>query len=349
MNKKKTIIEIDIMKKFFKGVLYALLSIVIILIAAFAYQVFETNSDKRNYPYPGYLISVNGNNMHLIIRGKKTPGNPTIILIGGLGATSPTWSLVQPQLQKTLHVVAYDRAGYGWSDSQPSTRDGITIAKELHEMLASAGVSGPYIVVAHSLGGLYGRIFTSLYANEVKKLILVESTHPDQFVRTAAGKNELLTINKNLGMARIAAEFGIMRLNNLCKLPSSFPKKDADEIKAFCASTTNWQTQFDEMKSIPVTMQQVRNSPLPGNIPLLIISAGQHLKDDPQWAVFQDELTSLSKNSKMITIKDASHVSVWTDSTHATKLCDAIMNFSVLHVATSKSLPTRLIPIEGTI
>jgi hypothetical protein len=166
-----------------------------------------------------------------------------------------------------------------------------------------------------------------MYADEVRELILVESTHPDQYTRTDAGKNELLTINKNLGMARIAAEFGILRLFNMCKLPPSFPKKEADEIKAFCASNTNWQAQFDEMKIIPLTMQEVKNAALPQNIPLFIISAGQHIKDDPQWAIFQNELTSLSKNCKMITIEGASHLSLWTDMVDAAKLCDAIVNF----------------------
>ena len=123
------------MKRLFRGFIYILLFIVILLIAAFTYQTLATNSDKKNYPYPGQLVTVNGKHMHLIITGKETPGVPTIILIGGLGATSPTWSLVQKQLQKTRHVVSYDRAGYGWSDPQSEPKDGITIAKELHEML----------------------------------------------------------------------------------------------------------------------------------------------------------------------------------------------------------------------
>src|SRR5207244_296217 len=133
------------------------------------YQTIATNTDKKNYPPTGQLVEVNGKNIHLIVTGNARQGVPTIILIGGLGATSPTWNLVQSQLQKTTRVVAYDRAGYGWSDAQNNSRDGITIAKELHEMLEKAGVPGPYVVVAHSLGGLYGRIFTSMYADEVKE------------------------------------------------------------------------------------------------------------------------------------------------------------------------------------
>ncbi|CAN5834506.1 alpha/beta hydrolase [soil metagenome] len=316
-----------VVKKIFKRIFYTVLFIVILIIAGFIYQTIATNADKKNYPYPGKLVKVNGGNMHLIVSGKTTLGLPTVILIGGLGATSPTWSLVQSQLEKTTRIVAYDRAGYGWSDAATDTRDDITIAEELHELLVNAGIAGPYVIVAHSLGGLYGRIFTSMYPGEVKQLVLVESTHPDQFTRTATGKNELLTINKNLNMARFAAPFAIMRLNNMCTLPSSFPKREADEIKSFCASNTNWQTQWDEMNAIAETMQQVKKAALPQNIPLLIISAGAHIKDDPQWARFQNELSALSTNSKMITIEGASHVSVWTDTAHASKLCNTVINF----------------------
>lgn len=62
-------------------------------------------------------------------------------------------------------------------------------------------------------------------------------------------------ILKNLGITQVVAKFGFMRLNNMFKLLSAFPEKEASDTQSFCAGNTNWQTAFDEMKIIPITMQ----------------------------------------------------------------------------------------------
>ena len=86
-----------------------------------------------------------------------------------------------PALTAQTRVCAYDRAGLGLSD--PSTlrpRTSQDIALDLHKLLAAAGVTGPYVLVGHSIGGFHVRVFAAQYPAEVVGMVLVDSSHPDQ-------------------------------------------------------------------------------------------------------------------------------------------------------------------------
>jgi pimeloyl-ACP methyl ester carboxylesterase len=54
------------------------------------------------------------------------------------------------------------------------------IAEELHTLLHNAGMTGPFLLVGHSLGGMDVRVFASQYPSEVVGMVLVDSSHPDQ-------------------------------------------------------------------------------------------------------------------------------------------------------------------------
>jgi hypothetical protein len=107
-------------------------------------------------PPPRNLYAVNGHKMHLYCTGD---GSPTIILDAGLGNDSLIWGKVQPELSRTTRVCSYDRAGYSWSDPQPGPRDADRIADELHTVLTQAGVTGPTVLMGHSIAGIYIRSY----------------------------------------------------------------------------------------------------------------------------------------------------------------------------------------------
>ena len=85
-----------------------------------------------------------------------------------------------PAVAKVTRVVAYDRAGLGWSEPSPYPRDAATMALELHTMLSNADIKAPYILVGYSLGGVVARQFAAEYPNEVAGLVMVDSAHEQQ-------------------------------------------------------------------------------------------------------------------------------------------------------------------------
>lgn len=123
---------------------------------------------------PGKIATLpDGRKLNLRCSGR---GSPTVLLESGFGADSGAWFKVQPTVAGITRVCAYDRAGYGFSDPGPLPRDGTSIARDLDLALRAAQIRGPFIVVGHSAGGLYGRIFAARRPGEIRGLVLLDPT-----------------------------------------------------------------------------------------------------------------------------------------------------------------------------
>ncbi len=103
---------------------------------------------------------------------------PAVVLQAGLQYGKNTWSKLMPQVAAQRMVVATDRPGHGGNPSTSAPRDPCTIAAEQRQLLRQAGVEPPYILVGHSLGGLYQYTYAKLYPQEVAGLVLLDPTHP---------------------------------------------------------------------------------------------------------------------------------------------------------------------------
>jgi len=112
-------------------------------------------------------------------------GQPVAVFQSGLGDGMNVWAEVIRRVAPGTAVFAYDRVGYGGSTVAPTAprRDPCTIARELHDTLQAAGVPPPYVLVGHSIGGLYQYAYAKLYPAEVAAVLLVDPTHPDHWVR----------------------------------------------------------------------------------------------------------------------------------------------------------------------
>lgn len=136
------------------------------------------------YSRPGRLVMLpDHRKLNLRCSGR---GAPTVILESGFGAGSSAWTAVQPRIAQATRVCSYDRAGYGFSDPGPLPRDGQAIARDLDRGLAAAGISGPFVVVGHSAGGLYARLFAARRRRDVVGLVFVDSSVEHQTQRLVA-------------------------------------------------------------------------------------------------------------------------------------------------------------------
>ena len=148
---------------------------------------------KTNKDFSGLVDIGGGRKMYMECQGK---GSPTVVLVSGFrgahddwthvidsgGEPKPSGSAVFPQVGKFTRVCAYDRPGTTRFDGtlspstpvkQPTTaQDG---AADLHALLRAAKQKGPYVLVAHSWGGLNARFYASTYPSEVSGLVLLDS------------------------------------------------------------------------------------------------------------------------------------------------------------------------------
>ncbi len=127
--------------------------------------------------------------LHHVVR-LEGHGPRTVILESGLGDTMDVWKDIQPRIAEGCTLtVAYNRAGYVGSDPALGPRDSETIVAELRAELKRRNIHPPYVLVGHSLGGLYMQYFARNYPKEVAGLLLVDSTHWHQGLTISGGAN----------------------------------------------------------------------------------------------------------------------------------------------------------------
>jgi pimeloyl-ACP methyl ester carboxylesterase len=118
-------------------------------------------------------VDVDGRLLRTRVMGN---GSPAVVLEIGLGGPLEEWELVQPEVARFTKVFAYDRIGAVEVKSKLTGQD---VARELHAALAKAGVEPPYVLVGQSMGGMYNRIFASLYPNEIAGMVLLDPTQEE--------------------------------------------------------------------------------------------------------------------------------------------------------------------------
>ena len=211
------------------------------------------------YPAPGLMILVGEHRLHLHCSGR---GEPTVVMDAGLGGNSLDWVRVQPKVAEYTRVCAYDRAGYGWSEVGPLPRTSERIANELHTLLHTAGMQGPFLLVGHSFGGYNVRLFASLHPDETAGLILVESAHEDQFSRL-----------HREGVARNTADVNTPLLTRP-SVPGNIPKEVRPIAQSLVATNGSHLALHAEMISLRQSAVQVRRKASSLDTPTLVISRG---------------------------------------------------------------------------
>jgi pimeloyl-ACP methyl ester carboxylesterase len=121
-------------------------------------------------------INIGGRNLFLRCIGS---GSPTVILEAGYGDDGTMWAPVQLRASTFTRVCSYDRANLARSDDAPFPRTAQQIVDDLHALLSAADVEPPYVMVGHSYGALYSRLFASEYPDDVAGLVLVDGWHED--------------------------------------------------------------------------------------------------------------------------------------------------------------------------
>jgi pimeloyl-ACP methyl ester carboxylesterase len=295
-----------------------------VLVVGAVYQTLATQREKRRFPPPGQMVDVGGYRLHLNIMGADK-GSPTVILDAGMVSFSSNWAWVQPEVAKVARVVAYDRAGFGWSDSGPKPRDAGQSARELHIALEKAGINGPYVLAGHSYGGLTVRAFAALYPNEVAGVVLVDGSHPDQWVRFGIPSKTVGYGNK---VGSVLGRFGLFRLlkGEYELLAKGLPEQAYGELMALAGTPRALSTAGDAaFVWDSISRPLVNQAGTLGDKPLIVLSVTDQPRLGEKLTELQAELPALSSNSQHITVQGAYHEGLISQREHAKVVTDSIL------------------------
>jgi pimeloyl-ACP methyl ester carboxylesterase len=289
----------------------------LIVLASTAFNAFATQYYWAKHPVPGQFYKVDGRRMHIYCTGT---GSPTIILDAGLGNDWTIWGKVQPELSKTTRVCSYDRAGFGWSQARKGTQDANHIADQLHSLLQQAGITGPIVLMGHSISGMYIRAYASRHPENVAGLVFVDGSTPlqeDHFpadLRAYGDKSEKIAFLAG----RVLIPLGVLRDMQQCsKRQPGFPPT-AGKMLAEDNCNISIPAVQGEMDNFQKSGEETVHTGPYGDLPILIFSQDPnkpaeqlpaHLANEMSttWNGMQENLKQLSTRSHRIIAKGSTH------------------------------------------
>jgi pimeloyl-ACP methyl ester carboxylesterase len=215
-------------------------------------------------------------------------GSPTVVFENGL---TTDWYSLQDQLSESTTVCSYDPARQGGpssrSDGAPAPRTGLDRVHDLNALLTTSGVPGPYVLAAHSNGGLFSLLYSSLYPDDVAGLVLIDGVHPRYHRRMFNALKHLIPRDQR----RAAWE-------QLCSVPSR---------------QIDWE-RMDICLSEAQARSQLRDAPLE-TMPLVVISHGvpegapgeERRISERVWQELQAELAAMMPGSDHVIARRSGH------------------------------------------
>lgn len=287
--------------------------------------------EKNKYQAIGELVEVDGKNMHVYTKGK---GENTILLMTGLGTAAPVLDF-EPlinELSKTNRVVVVEPFGYGWSDLTERERTVENIVEETRTALQKLNIEGPYILMPHSLSGIYSMYYSNAYPDEVKAIIGIDPTLPqvlEYFNEPAPTMPGLMGWLAPTGVSRLV----MLTIPNKF-LPIAEVGTYSDENLAITKAISIWkgynQNIVKETNEISHNVNKTASMSFPSDLPVMIFTtqaAKATLEGKSMEAFYQSQLIDV-ENNKLV-ILEGDHYLHWTQYKVMTVYVnDFIENFS---------------------
>jgi pimeloyl-ACP methyl ester carboxylesterase len=289
-----------------------------LLVLGYRIERLLESRDDQLHPPQGQMIDVGGHRLHLLCKGDAA--GPTVVIEQGAGGGSPLWWPIQDEVSRFARVCTYDRAGQFWSDPAASLPAAEAQAAELHALLGKARIPGPYILVGHSFGGVLVRLFARDFPNDVAGVVLVD-TVDEGIVFADYFSRYLKKFGFTLGLARIGAEFGVLRL------ATSFASDDGETaslgpetqsvLKAMTFARPGYFRGMRDDFQILLNFAKDPHSPRDlgplGDRPLVVITHGQPFQGpaavlEQGWQAAQERQSKLSTRGELLRAAKSNHM-----------------------------------------
>ncbi|MBQ3918677.1 MAG: alpha/beta hydrolase [Oscillospiraceae bacterium] len=274
-------------KKVFRVIGKVLLVLLLIialslLTMSIVYHVKLSNVEKQladaGYYHP---VSVGDHSLNVYSCGNENGAHTIVALAGfGDGEMFLGWRQMTAEIEKDNRVVFLDRAGYGLSDDITSEITPESVVEEYRTALQNAGIQAPYVLMPHSLGGVYTTYWECTYPDEIEAIVFVDGSicfeipEDEQLDGGIAGK--LMPVIEKLGLAPIIirSEYG--------EFLGKLPDEQQEQAIYMMSRTLGAHAVCNEMDHIDRDFDHIWRIMEPTDIPKFVISASfsYHTRED---------------------------------------------------------------------
>ncbi|MCG7406861.1 alpha/beta hydrolase [Paenibacillus sp. ACRRX] len=217
-------------------------------------------------------INLGAYSLYVNLMGETHEDVPSVVFDSGNGDDSTIWSQVAPQISTFTQTFTYDRVGLGQSDQAAGLdRSAKGSAERLHSLLHKAQVKGPYLLVSHSIAGLYAREFQALYPDEVAGIVFVDSSYENMEASLFPAPDFTDTDRRNIMEADLSNGTGVPIEGSYHDLLTSYQQVEAARAQ-------------DSLRNVPISVLTGGNHGYPPNFGNM----------EQRWANLQLNLASLS-------------------------------------------------------
>ena len=281
-----------ILKKWCLGLLSFIL---LFLVGTFFYHRISLQKENKFLTPMGQTVLVNGHQMNVYVQGE---GSETIVFLSGAGIASPILDFknLTDSLSKNYKIVVVERAGYGYSDDSNQSRDVMEVLSETRQALSQANVTGPFIILSHSMASLESLAWQEKYPDEVKALVGLDWALPASY-EDLKDNQALLTV------AYWSSKIGLLRY-----FPESFYIKnltltetERQQYKLLAYKQLMSQAMLNESNLVKENAKKIGNS-IHSKIPaLLLVSNGEDTTfSQSEWQHYAERFASDQSNVQVI-------------------------------------------------
>lgn len=270
--------------------------------------------EKNHYSSIGKLVDVDGHKMHVYMKGE---GKNTIVLLPGLGTTAPTLDFepLVGELSEDNKVVIVEPFGYGWSDMTNKERTVENIVEEIRTALQKANIEGPFILMPHSVSGIYSMYYANKYPDEVKAVIGIDATLPkaiEYFNEDIPAMPKFMRYVAPIGLARLALYIEPKDYLPLAE-DSTYSKENLQKAKSISAWKAYNKNVVNEANEIKNNIDKTDDMSFPSDMPVLFFTKKEdkvNTEGKSNVTFYRTQLTKSPKNK--LVILEGHHYLHWT-------------------------------------
>ena len=289
------------MKTLRKSALVLLSLLLLFLLATFIFHRICLEKEKASLTPMGQQVLVNGHQMNVYVQGE---GSETIVFLSGAGIASPILDFkeLSESLSKRYKVVIVERVGYGYSDDSNHSRDVMEVLSETRQALSQANITGPFIILSHSMASLESLAWQEKYPDEVKALIGLDWALPASY-ENLKDNQALLTLaywSSKIGLLRYFPESFYIKNQTLTE-------SERKQYRLLAYKQLMSQAMLHESQTVKENAKKVPSNINPKIPTLLLVSNGKGTGFSQfEWQRYAERFASDQSNVQVVYM-DAPH------------------------------------------